>query len=343
MRRISRRDFVTGIIQTISAMTLASTIPSLPVHSEVNISTLDTRKIGHVVRLRFTGKLQGSVGPSRRTIAAGIRVALQKLFDAEDETSPWRAIFPQDKSFSLKTNCLSGFRLSTSPDVSLAVVDCLEQHLHISPTNCTIWDRSERELESAGYHINRTGSGPKIIATDTEGIGYSGSLYMQGNACSLLSRIITDHARCWINIPKLKDHNLSGVSGCLKNTFGVIHNPNKYHGNHCDPYVADVNAIPLIRERFRLAVVDALTVQYHGGPGYKAEWCSKENCLLISRDPVAVDYIGWRMIEQLRKTHGLPPLEMEGRHPIHLQTAASPAYGLGKYGEADICVLEVEL
>jgi hypothetical protein len=45
----------------------------------------------------------------------------------------------------------------------------------------------------------------------------------------------------------------------LKNMYGVIHNPNKYHPNGCNPYIADLNMLPEIRTRMRLTICDATT------------------------------------------------------------------------------------
>ena len=55
-----------------------------------------------------------------------------------------------------------------------------------------------------------------------------------------------------INLPVLKDHDGAGVTIALKNMYGAIHNPNKYHPNGCDPYVADLNMLPEIRSRMKL-------------------------------------------------------------------------------------------
>src|SRR5208283_4390145 len=78
----------------------------------------------------------------------------------------------------------------------------------------------------------------------------------------------------------------------LKNLFGAIHNPNKYHLNVGDPYVADVNMLPPIRQKVRLHICDATTAQYEGGPSYMPQWTWPCNSLLVSRDPVALDFVG---------------------------------------------------
>ncbi len=128
-------------------------------------------------------------------------------------------------------------------------------------------------------------------------------------------------------MPLLKDHDLSGVSISLKNFYGAIHNPNKYHQNNCNPYIADLNTHPYIQEKVKLIVCDALLPQYHGGPSFKPQWIWKLGAVLFSLDPVALDAVGADLIEQQRRQHGLPSLREAGRHPQYIHTAAE--YGLG--------------
>ena len=68
----------------------------------------------------------------------------------------------------------------------------------------------------------------------------------------------------------VKDHDLSGVSAGMKNWYGAIHNPNKYHSNGCDPFIVDVARHPFIRDKLRLTVLDGVVAQCHGGPAYRA-------------------------------------------------------------------------
>ena len=106
----------------------------------------------------------------------------------------------------------------------------------------------------------------------------------------------------------LKDHGIVGVTMALKNLFGAIHNPNKYHLDGGDPYVADVYMLPPIRQKVRLAICDALAPQYEGGPSYMPQWVWPYRGVLVSRDPVALDCTGWRIIERKRAELGLKPL-----------------------------------
>ncbi|HDT14537.1 MAG TPA: DUF362 domain-containing protein, partial [Candidatus Aminicenantes bacterium] len=136
----------------------------------------------------------------------------------------------------------------------------------------------------------------------------------------------------------LKDHGLAGVTAGLKNYFGSIHNPNKYHEGRCDPFVAEVFDAPPVRSKHRLTILDALTVQFHRGPSFHARWADKYGGLVFSRDPVAADAVGWSIIERLRAAAGLPDLEGERRAPSYLRTAER--MGLGRADPASIETVE---
>ena len=126
-------------------------------------------------------------------------------------------------------------------------------------------------------------------------------MQVNGSIASLLSRTLTRICDAVINIPVLKDHGIAGVTIALKNFFGAIHNPNKYHEKLGDPYIADLWLVPVIRQKTKLIICDALTAQYEGGPPYKPQWIWNFNSILVGKDPVALDYVGWDIIERKRK------------------------------------------
>ena len=51
--------------------------------------------------------------------------------------------------------------------------------------------------------------------------------------------------------------------------------------------------------------------------------------LLVSQDPVALDYTGWQIIERKRAEMGLKTLEAEQRAPRYIATAADQEHRLG--------------
>jgi uncharacterized protein (DUF362 family) len=166
-------------------------------------------------------------------------------------------------------------------------------------------------------------------------------LAVYGSAGSLLSKTLTHTCDAVINLPVLKDHGIVGVTLALKNLFGAIHNPNKYHTNAGDPFVADVNMFEPIRRKVRLTICDGLTAQYEGGPSYMPQWSWPYNGLLVARDPVALDYTGWQILERKRAEKGMKPLRELHREPLYIATAADAGHRLGTNDPKRIDVLEV--
>ena len=235
----------------------------------------------------------------------------------------WRSLFNPGDIVGIKVNCLGGKQIATNPGIVKAVISGLK-NAGVKEENIIVWDRLTRELKSSGYTINKSGRGVKCFGTDT-----SYDLYPEivGSIGSCFSTIISSFCTALINIPVLKDHDLAGVSLSLKNFYGAIHNPNKYHDNNCDPYIADLNTHPYIKDKLRLIVCDAITLQYQGGPAYKPQWALDYRSLLLSQDPVAIDRIGARLIEEKRREKGFPSLKQVGREPIHIATAAKRGLG----------------
>jgi len=236
----------------------------------------------------------------------------------------------------LKVNCLSGRGGATSLTLVDAIVERLQQ-AGIKSNNIVIWDRLNSDLDSAGF---RPGSQkPRTIGNDSA--GYEEDLEIQGSVGSLLSRTLTRTCDAVINLPVLKDHGIVGVTMAMKNLFGAIHNPNKYHPNAGDPYVADVNMLPAVRSKVRLTICDGSYAQYEGGPSYMPQWSWPFNGLLVARDPVALDYTGWRIIEAARAEKGFPTLKAAKREPTYIATAADAQHRLGTNDPARIEKVEV--
>ena len=248
---------------------------------------------------------------------------------------------PQDQ-VGLKVNCLAGKMASTHPQVALICADLLRDS-GIKGKNLVIWDRSERELKEVGFPLNFNGGEFRCFGTDSKGVGYSHNLINHMNIGSLLSRVMDEYTNVQLNLPVLKDHNLSGVTCSLKNFFGAIHNPNKYHDYGCDPFIADLNAVSLIRNQQKLVICDALRVQYNGGPSYHPQWAENFGGIIISNDPVAVDFVGYQIIDKIRAEHNLPGLEKVGRKPKHIFTSADEKHNLGKAKLEQIDLIEIVL
>ncbi len=264
----------------------------------------------------------GAINEAR--IGAMLDRAMMRLTDTADPAAAWSALFSASDVVGIKVNCLAGPGLSSHPELVGKIVLGLRL-AGVAPRNIHIWERSTQELARAGFKPDPAGIGGARIAGidgryDPE-ITFAGAV--GGCFAPVVSRICTAH----INVPVLKDHYLAGVGVGMKSFYGAIHNPNKYHENHCDPFVADLCAHPLIRDRLRLVICDALNGQYDGGPTRRPDRQWREDALMLSRDPVALDAEAWRLLDEQRVQAGLKTIAEDGREPRWLATAVR--YGLG--------------
>jgi uncharacterized protein (DUF362 family) len=264
--------------------------------------------------------------------------AVQLLFDCDEPLEGWKKVVRPGEVVGLKVNCISGRGNSTTPQLVDAVSERLRE-AGIAEKDIVVWDRSNDDLERGGFRISYRGRGARCFGN--EALGFEQTLVAHGAAASLLCRTLTRVCDCVINLPVLKDHGIVGVTAALKNMFGAIHNPNKYHLSVGDPYVADVNMFPEIRDKIRLHICDATTVQYEGGPSYLPHWTWPYNGLIVGLDPVAVDHTGWQLVERKRAREGIETLREVGREPTYIATAADPQHGLGTNDPERIDLLEV--
>jgi uncharacterized protein (DUF362 family) len=248
-------------------------------------------------------------------------------------------IFKDKDKVGIKINTIGGRSISTTPNTSMSLAKLLTEN-GWNANNVLIWDRTNRELKEAGYSLNMNQKGIKVFGTDSNNVGYNRNLTALLNVGSLFSSIQTDTITASISLAMLKDHGLAGITAGMKNYFGAIHNPNKYHDNNCNPFIAELFSCPMIQNKHRISILDALTVQYHRGPSFHPKWAENYGALIFSQDPVAADTVGWKIIEKLRKKKGIPSLEEEQRPPVYLHTAER--MGLGISNPEYINIIETE-
>lgn len=250
---------------------------------------------------------------------------LREHFNTADPVEPLRSLFSSQDRVGIKVNCLSGRRMSTHAELVEAIAQRLIR-AGVPAKNILIWDRLSDDLRQGGFTLNAWGNPIACVGCDT--LGYENELTLHRSIGSLFAKPVTVLCTAQVNVPVLKDHGIVGVTLGMKNFFGAIHNPNKYHPNGGDPYVADLYSHPNIGGKVRLTIVDALEVQPEGGPPFQPDWCMDYGGLMTGSDPVALDRIGWKMIEDLRAGKGLPPLVQAKREPKYIHTAATLGLGV---------------
>ncbi|UCC44718.1 MAG: DUF362 domain-containing protein [Candidatus Zixiibacteriota bacterium] len=271
----------------------------------------------------------------RPLVASGLKA----LSGEADVTSAIRRYIPAGV-IGMKINGLTS-KLNSTPVALTEVLSSVLEQAGTEDNDIVIWERTNRELVEAGFTLNASSFGRRCLGTDTDGVGYGRRFYSSGEVSSLLSRVLTDVVDYNMNLPVLKDHSIAGLSAGLKNMFGAINNPNKYHDNNCDPYCGEVNNLGPIRSRNRLTIIDATRVQYQGGPGYMAGYMARYGGLVISDDPVAADRVGLEVLERLRLENGLPTLEDAGRPAKYLRSAEALGLGTADFSRISLTVLFV--
>lgn len=155
-------------------------------------------------------------------------------------------------------------------------------------------------------------------------------------------RFLTD-ATAVINMSLIKDHSICGYTGLLKNiTHGSIINPHDHHTNHANPQIALLYNHPIVRSRVRLHITDGFKLIYDEGPLDKnPRRRIPHGAMYVSTDPIAMETIGWKVIDDARKANGLKTLAEVGREPAYIRKAAE--LGLGIHDMNKIRLREVGL
>ena len=290
-----------------------------------------------VVIARDDTLTRGPVAEHRTLLCNMLDAGMQRLLEASEASAAWRRLFDPGERVGIKINTLG---LSTQPVVVDAVVNgLLSAGLRVE--NIVIWDRFDVELAHAGFKLNKSARGVQCRGTDAENIGsgYQRDISNHGSIGVCFSRIVAEQVDALISVPVLKDHNLAGVSLGMKNFFGAIHNPNKYHDHNCDPYITDVVTHRLISDKWRLTVCDATRAQYHAGPGIHPGFAWPFGGLIVSHDVVAADAVAADLLETQRQSKGLLPLAEEKRPATHILTTGER--GLGQANQSRIERIEV--
>ncbi len=282
------------------------------------------------------GVAAAAAGLGRPLEAAAARAAVDSAVAAAvglPAAAAARALFRPEDTVGIKLNCLAGRLLSPRLELVEALVE-LVAAAGVARDRIIVFERSGRELERAGFALRERGGPYRCLGIDG---GWDGEPSESGAIGSCFARLVSTECTALVSFGVVKDHDLAGVSAGMKNWYGVIHNPNKYHDGGCDPYIADVARHPFIRGKLRLTVLDGVVAQYHGGPAYRPGATFALGRVAASTDPVAADLWALAAIEAARREHGLASLEAAGRPARYLATAAR--HGLGVADPARLVVV----
>lgn len=267
-----------------------------------------------------------------QAVANMVNACVRRLAGEDDLAAAWGRFVGPDDVVGLKINCLFGPGASTHIEVVHAVAaGC--RAAGVPAERIIVWDRTTSDMAKTGYPENRDGPGVKYYGTDGD---YEPNPTVVGSFNGRLSRLLTRTMTAVINLPILKSHSTSGITASMKNHYGSFDNPGSHHGDFCDPYIADVNSVPAVRDKTRLIIMDAVLPICEGGPRARPQFTWPYGAILAGTDPVAMDSTGLRILDERRAATGLDPIGTAARH-----VATAAAKGLGTNDPAQIELVDV--
>ena len=310
----------------------------MPAGSAAALNEAKRTEKPRVVVVRAKQALTDGYDADRGVLHAMLAAGLAALAGAPDAVAALRRYFQPGQTVGLKINGLAGRNAATHVEL-VDELSALLRQMDIGGHQQVVFDRFASDLTASGFTLNERGDSYRCTGNDA--LGYEEEPTVMPSTASRLARVLTERVDAVLNLPVLKQHMLSGMSGALKNQFGCIHNPNKMHLDKCDPYISEVNALPAIRQKQRLIVMDALRPVVDNGPSYQPGMAEVANALLFAVDPVAVDVVGLELLEDLRRKRDLPSLDKVDLAPTHIQTSAKMGLGVGNRAAIDVVSIEV--
>ena len=162
---------------------------------------------------------------------------------------------------------------------------------------------------------------PIFAAHQTEGVPNNST--KEEDRKSFLATPLFLDTDFWINLPVYTDHQVLGVNGALVNaTLWNASNTARFFRSPATApaAVAEMSAIPELRETWRFSIASLEHYQFIGGPFFNSLYAKSEPLIWLSTDPVMMDALMRAKINLWRKHEGFEPISDEIRTLEFAQT-----------------------
>jgi len=319
-----RRSFVLLLAAAPLAGTLQkfSGIPALRVESNyapAKVPGMPGPYPGRVVSVKSdkavdipTGRADDAI--VREMMAQGMRT----LTGAASTADAWRRFFQPADVVGIKVNC-GGYPHCISAYEIVAEVVRQLTGVGVPATQIYVYERFQNQMDECNYapHLPE---GVQIVAAEranrnVDNSGYDPATYLEADLFgeedtrSNIMRLVSQRLTKIINIPNMKDHGATGVTGCLKNVaYGSFSNVARTHSrgkSHTYSVVGTLAAMEPLRSRTVLQIMDGLRGVWHGGPFARTtRYVFYPRQIMFATDPVAVDRLLLDIIDNERRAHG---------------------------------------
>jgi hypothetical protein len=351
----SRRE----VVKLAGAATAASLSPRLG--SAATPFSMPGLYPGRVIGVSHSGS---SVNGQYQTapIQAIMRRGMMELTGTSNYIAGWKKLFQPGDVVGIKVNPNGLSNIISSPACLLEIIQSLLL-AGIDAKSIVVYERYQGLLATIQpwlpSWVRTSWATPGTWADDQTGIsGYDPNYYVDlpgfllpgqsasnpADTRSYAAQFISRQVTKVISLAVLKDHNGAGVTLTLKNlSNGCSNNVNRAHPdvstNYLRNFIPSVVAMPVIRNKAVLGIVDGVHGLYAFGPYGGTGSCIWENrTMYFGTDLVALDRVGWRVIDQQRVNNGYSPEQtsqpdfgggMLVRQPDHILVAGQ--MGLGEY------------
>jgi uncharacterized protein (DUF362 family) len=251
-----------------------------------------------------------------------------------DVAKAWASLASPNDKIGIKICAAGGELFTTHHDIVNAIVDGLAAAGH-SRSSIIVWDRSLGGIKGAGYRPGIDGyqlqaiaprdgydaktvlSAPLIGKLVWGDFDYAGDITKvpflsdteNTSNVSHFSKILSTDVTKIINVPVMSVSETNGIAGCIYNmTIPNIDNWRRFaQGSRFGAEsLAEVYSNPLIAKKVAFNIMDGLIGQYAGGPQPQPNYAVHHATLYASKDPVAVDAIALKRLEEWRVRTSLP-------------------------------------
>ena len=319
-----------------------------------------------------------SINPETEVVDATVvremmRQAMTELTGDKDVRDSWRRFIDPKDVVGIKLNCSGAPQICSHPVVIGEIVRNLVES-GVKASNIWLYERFQDQVDTVHYEkYVPTGVHIEAASHLRDNLrGYDPKTYVEvdffgeEDTRSNLVRMISEHFTKIINVPNMKDHGASGVTGCLKNiaygSFGNVARSHKWEKTNTFSFIGTLAQVEPVKSRTVLQIMDGLKGVWQGGPFVRdAKYAFYPGRIAVGTDPVALDRLLIDIIEDKRKQQGAhsvwdrsPAILIKGsgrsadpfanryiREPGHIEYAGK--LGLGVYDKSKIQAKEIKV